>query len=251
MTTAKLTPTAMPMWTATLTAMRMETTAETRTAFEARAREIMEAGAVGFGELAVVHFSLNPGSHPFERAPADHELILLLADIADEYGAPIDIHMEAIPAAMDLPDGLESPPNPRRLQPNVDGLVRLLEHNEDSVIVWAHAGWCNTGRRTPELMAELLDAHSNLYMSIKIAHDAVEDGPLDDDGSLREEWRDLFTTYPDRFFMGSDIFYRAPGADPIGPPSAESTWAILDELPPDLARAIGSENAVAVYGLSD
>ncbi len=225
-----------------------ETTEEMRTTFETRAHEIMEAGALGFGEFAVEHFSLNPGSHPYERAPADHELFLLLADIAAEYGAPIDIHMEAIPEAMDRPEDL-SPPNPGRLQPNIDGLVRLLEHNEDTVIVWVHAGWCNTGRRTTELMNEFLATHSNLYMSLKIAPDSSSDGPLDDEGNLSEEWLELLTTHSDRFFMGADQFFRAPDATPIGPPSAEPTWLLLDELPTDLARAIGSENAVAIYGL--
>ncbi len=87
--------------------------------FKERAEAILAAGAVGFGEMAAEHF---PSSTPYESAPPDHPLFLLLADIAAQHGVPICIHMEAVPQDMDLPAPLKSPPNPPRLHANIAAL---------------------------------------------------------------------------------------------------------------------------------
>ena len=51
-------------------------------------------GAAGFGEMAAEHFS---GGTPYQFAPPDHPLFLLLADIAARHDVPIDQHMNAVP----------------------------------------------------------------------------------------------------------------------------------------------------------
>ncbi|MCP5049171.1 MAG: hypothetical protein GY940_18525, partial [bacterium] len=63
--------------------------------FREKALEIAKAGAVGFGEMTALHFSLQP-RHPFYEAPPDHPLFLLLSDLSAETGLPIDLHMEAV-----------------------------------------------------------------------------------------------------------------------------------------------------------
>ena len=66
--------------------------------------------------------------------------------------------------------------------------------------------------------------------------------------TLREDWRELFESYPDRFFVGFDF----PGVGPThgtrletARESVEFIRAILMQLTPDTARKIAYENAQA------
>lgn len=226
-----------------------KTTPEVRREFEAKAREILAAGAAGFGEIALEHLSFRP-EHPYESAPPDHELLLLLADLAAAGDAVIDLHMEAVAASKPLPGSFRSPPNPATLRENVAGLERLLAHNGKARIVWAHAGWDNTGDWTVELSRRLLTAHANLCMSLKVDPLSLPAGrPLDDGGRLKAEWLRLFESFPERFVLGSDQFYVAPGLPLRRPSSCRGPKTLLDQLPPELARKVGWENAARLYRL--
>jgi len=222
--------------------------------FEKTAMEILSRGAMGFGELTAEHFSLNI-DHPYESAPPDHPLFLLLSDIAARHGVPIDIHMEAIPEDMPLPKirRLESPHNPRVLRANIPAFERLLVHNRSTKIIWDHVGWCNTGRRTAALCAELLGRHPNLYMSFKISRDSMsETRPLTEDLQIKDEWLNLINGYPERFLIGSDRFYVVPRANlQIGPPKREGEGPerLLVLLPMELARKVGYENTIRIFKL--
>ena len=217
--------------------------------FKARAEEILREGAVAFGEMAMEHFATAAGTY-YEYAPPDHRLFLLLADISAQHGGiPIDLHMEAVPSAMRLPPGLKSPPNPARLGANIFAFERLLAHNPRATIVWAHAGCDYTGYRTPLLMRRLLKAHPNLYMQIKV--DPMRPGynsPLTDggSGSIKPQWLQLLQDFPDRFVLGSDQHYPPPSK---APQRWQSDVILLNQLPPDLRRKIGWENAERIYHL--
>ncbi len=234
---------------------------DTRRLFVENAEMIANARAVGFGELAAEHFSLHrfAAFHAYESAPPDHELFLLLADIAARHGMPIDLHMEPIPEDMDLPQhpNLISPPNPARLHANLAGFERLLAHNRQAKIVWAHAGWDITGTRSVPLMRRLLRENANLYMNLKVAPKGThrKSSPLDRNGQLKVEWLELFEEFPDHFMIGTDVFYS--GGDAWGEGTAQSmsglgetTLKVIDQLPDDLKRAIGRDNAVRLYKLS-
>ena len=226
---------------------------EIKARFEKTADEIISKGAIGFGELAVDHFSFNY-DHPYESAPADHPLFLLLADLAAKYNVPMDIHMEAIPQDMPLPDrGIlkRSGNNPKILRENIPAFERLLAHNPKAKIIWAHVGWCNTGFRTPALCRQLFEKHPNLYMSFKLAPESVrETRPVNEDKkSIKPEWLQLIKDFPNRFIIGTDQFYVAPGARPIGPQKTEATKHFMTLLPPDLARQIGLENPLWIFNL--
>lgn len=224
--------------------------AEFSRTFKARAEEILEEGAVGFGEMSAEHLATGPGTY-YEYAPPDETLFLSLADISAEHGGvPIDLYMEAVPEVMPLPSEFRAPPNPPRLRANVAAFERLLTHNRRAKIVWAHAGWDNTGYRTPELMRRLLRRHPNLYMEIKV--DPIAPGknsPLDGGGSgaIKPQWLQLFRDFPDRFVIGSDQHYPEP-------PTASQRWQsavlLLNQLPPDLRSKIARENAVRIYHLA-
>jgi predicted TIM-barrel fold metal-dependent hydrolase len=217
--------------------------------------EILAKGGIGFGELTAEHFSLR-NDHPYESAPPDHPLFLLLSDIAAQHGVPLDIHMEAIAEDMPLPQKrrFESSNNPQILKGNLAAFQRLLVHNRKTKIIWDHVGWCNTGQRTPQLCSDLLEKHPNLFMSFKIRPDSMPGTkPLTEDFRLKPEWLKLIQAYPDRFIIGSDQFYMPPKAQgQIGPPRGKKmeTAQLLSLLPPDLARKVGHENAVQIFKLA-
>jgi Amidohydrolase len=133
---------------------------EVQKKFKARAEELLREGVVGFGEMTAEHFD---GFTPYQSAPPDHPLYLLLSDLAAEHGVPIDLHMEAVPQDMPLPQGLKSPPNAPRLHANIAALERFLSHNPRAKVIWAHLGSDFTGFRTVELDRRLLQAYPNLY----------------------------------------------------------------------------------------
>ena len=219
--------------------------AEVQKKFKERAEAILSAGTVGFGEMAAEHF---PSSTPYETAPPDHPLFLLLADIAAQHDVPISIHMEAVPQDMDLPAPLKSPPNPPRLHANIAAFERLLSHNPRAKIVWAHLGWDTTGYRTPELMRRLLAAHPNLFMEIKLDPlDTGKNSPLTNgaSGQIKPEWLRLFTDFQDRFVIGSDQHYPQSS----GPQRWQTVVLLFNELPAGVRQKIGTENATRIYHL--
>ena len=236
-----------------------EVTPEMSARFEEVALEILGRGALGFGELAAEHFSRREG-HPYESAPPDHPLFLLLADIAAANDVPIDLHMEAVPEDMPFdsitPDSraLGQPNNPTMLDENLTAFERLLDHNPRARIVWAHAGWDNTGARTVELMGRLLREHPNLYMHIKLNRGGIDKAnhPLRGRGGVRSAWVSLMSSYPDRFVIGLDSFYAAADHLVYGSLDVrhiESTAGLLSQLPPGLARRVAHENATDIYRL--
>ncbi len=229
--------------------------------FRRRAEEILALGAVGFGEIAGLHLSFS-FDHPFESVPADHPLLLLLADIAADHDVVIDFHNELIVKDIKTPDWLTSPANPPSLIKNIDGLERLLDHNIKAKIIWAHAGSDNIGHWTVDVSRRLLTAHPNLYMSLRMGAGqgdatAKMNHPIGAGGILRPEWRQLLTDFPDRFVIGGDQFFTAPFSS--GAASRYSGYAekirrrtdhFLTLLPPQVARKIGYENAIALYKLN-
>ncbi len=208
------------------------------------AEAIVAAGAVGFGELALEHFSSGRGDHPYESLQPDHPLLLALAGIAAASGLPIDLHMEAVPAEMPFPQRRPVAGNPQRLRANIAAFERLLQHDRGAKIVWAHAGWDLTGERNAALMRRLLQSHANLFMSLKLDdHGAARTAPLRDDGSLRPDWLALLRDFADRFVIGSDQFYD----EPLN--RLPQARRLVDALPPDLAQQVASENALRLYRL--
>ncbi|HEY4580026.1 MAG TPA: amidohydrolase family protein [Candidatus Acidoferrales bacterium] len=217
---------------------------EVQRRFRERAEEIIRMGAVGFGEMTSEHFL---GGTPYQYAPNDHPLFLLLADISAQHGAPIVIHLEAAPEDMPTPPQLRAP-NPPRVRANLAAFERLLAHNRNARIIWAHLGSDSLGHRTPELTRRLLRAHPNLLIEIKTDPlDPRSNYPLDANGRLKPDWRQLLVEFPDRFLIGSDQHYPEPK-------TAAQRWQtvihLFNQLPADVRQKIGTENAARVYPLS-
>lgn len=87
---------------------------------------------------------------------------------------------------------------------------------------------------------------------------APENFPLTRDGQIKPDWLQLLKDFPTRFVIGDDQFIAAPSFQGSGaatsfagkaPLSRALTTVFLNALPPDLARKIASENAIALYRL--
>ena len=225
---------------------------QVRQRFQDTALDILARGAVGFGEFAVEHFSMADW-HPYVSAPANHELFQLLADIAADNNVPIDIHMEAI--AFDMPLSEISPvsaainnaTNPEFLEENMTEFEELLDSNENARIVWAHAGWDNTGHRTVERMTGLLEQHDNLYMQIRVLPHPIRlpNRPTLPNGDVDPEWITLIERFPSRFVIGLDSML-----DIFDSSQFEPHTDFLNGLPEDLARKVAYENAIRIYNLN-
>lgn len=230
-----------------------------RKQFEEKANALLQMGASGFGEMAVRHLSLQGVEHPYEDVRADHPLFLLLADIAARKNVPIDVHFDVVTNDIPTPNWLTSPNNPKVLSENLAGFERLLDHNPAAKICWEHLGSDNTGHWTVDLSRRLLTKHPNLYMALRLGPGlSRENYPLTPDGAIRPAWLQLFKDFPARLVIGDDEFFvsasshgRGVGAQ-LGsktPVSLSNARVLLNALPADLARKLGSENAAALFKL--
>jgi hypothetical protein len=219
-----------------------------RRSFLARAGKVIDDGARGFGELALLHFSEFDG-HPYERVAPDHPLLLALADLAASRNAPIAIHMEAVERDMDLPAGLASPPNPPRVAANIAAFERLLSHNPAARIVWLHNGWDNTGQRSPQLVQRLMAAHPNLTLALKFQRSRFPQNQVMAAGGANPGWLSVIHAYPNRIVIGSDSFFASADSRAGTIFQPQPIVAFLARLPPGLAEQVGSLNAARLYAL--
>lgn len=239
-----------------------------RQEFTAIAERMAEAGAVGFGEIAVMHLSLVPGQ-AFEELSPEHPLLQTLVEVAGRRQVVIDLHLDPVAAAgtMRTPGYLKSPPNPATLMGNVAGFERLLALDRNARIVWAHGGSDFAGNMTPALIRRLMDAHSNLYMSLRPVRPGMTAAPafglrlhntLMPGSGVDRAWLDLLARHQDRFVLGADAFFVAEPA-PAGSPlkllargndmRLDAVGQLLARLPPELVRKIAQDNAVRLYRL--
>ena len=227
-------------------------------AFVAAAERILDAGAAGFGELASLHIS-HAAEHPYEFVPADHPLFRTLADVAAARDVPIDLHMDAVDGSMPTPSRIAQFANPTTLPDTMGGLTRLLAYNPKAKITWAHAGSDPLGAMTAATVGRLMDAHPNLFVSLRIppppapVHNKVLTA-----AGLDADWSAALTRHADRFVIGTDAFMVSPSVRGRGPgvsfaeknvPAFVATARLLALLPAEVARKIGRENAIRLYRL--
>jgi predicted TIM-barrel fold metal-dependent hydrolase len=191
-------------------------------------------------------------NHFNNSVPADHPLLLLLADIAAEKDVPIDIHFDIFPATRPTPEALAAG-NPPVLNENQAAFERLLDHNPKARFNWAHIGSDPAGQRTPDLMRDLLTRHPNLFSAFRIFRNGPHPSiPFDEQGILKPEWRKLIEDFPDRFTVHTDIFYISTWPPRRGGKNThEQAKRLLEQLPPDIARKLAYENAQRIYKLKD
>lgn len=222
--------------------------AQVRAEFEREAEKVLAAGAAGFGEFGLTHLSRFPG-HPFQNVPADHPLMIALADIAGKAGKVIDIHMDVFDRDATTPTTFKGS-NPLRISRNTEAFERLLAHNRNAKIVLAHFGSDAAGQWSNDLSRGLLSRNSNLHMSIKFANlPPGSNQPFTLGGGVSSDWIKLLSEFPDRFVIGSDSFFMPQGGNntEFNPKPIQ---AFLAGLPEPLRNNIALENARRLYSLN-
>lgn len=118
-----------------------------------------------------------------------------------------------------------------------EALLLLLSHNPKARIIWAHTGFSTP----PARLKELLRTHPELRGEL-----SYRSGITDSTGQVTPEWRDLFAQYSDRFLIGSDTWINERWFSYDGLMKGYRAW--LAQLPPEQAKRIASDNAVALFG---
>jgi hypothetical protein len=158
--------------------------------------------------------------------------------------------MEAVRADMPTPPRFleRSPNNPPTLKANIDRFRTLLASNRKASIIWSHAGWDNTGDRTVALCEDLLSSNPNLYMSLKIDKVGLPlNRPVTPEGVAKPGWLALVTRFANRFLIGSDNFYDAPGVSLRDLPRAADVLNFVRQLPPGAQAKIATESPRRLY----
>lgn len=236
-----------------------EVTPAVKAEFEREAERLADLGIVAFGETTALHLSMQE-HHIYSEVQPDHPLYLSLADVAARRDIPIDLHMEAIPEDTHTPEGLTraSSRNPDTIIANIPGLERLLAHNRKARIVWQHIGWDNVGGMDAALIRRLIEAHPNLYLSLRVERRLFRIGEsrsgmpnriVDREWNIKPEWLRLMSDHPDRFMIGTDEFIQAAGGRTRPQDSFYETWNMADRLSPELAKIVGRDNAARIYKL--
>ena len=156
--------------------------------------------------------------------------------LAAEYDVPVMLHTEFA-----------------RARPMLD----ICTAFPDTTIIWAHAG----AILPPDAVAGVLDSCAGVYAGLA-ARDPWRfvDNPLtSEEGELLPDWRALLLKYPDRFMVGSDPVWPVDQLDRWDAPDTgwqelPRFWQFhrgwLDQLPADVARAIGCDNAMRLFRLT-
>ena len=100
-------------------------------------------------------------------------------------------------------------------------------------VLWAHAGFDD-----PDVVGPMLAKHANLWTDLAFRSQHAHGGRVD------EDWRRLFTAFPDRITVGTDTY--TPERWHYVAEHAEWTRQWLTDLPPDLAEKIAWRNAEAM-----
>lgn len=179
----------------------------------------LERGFMGVGEV------LLRWRATYRNIPADSPVMLEIADVAAQKGVPLNVHQNS---------------------QYLDEFKRLLSHNENAIIIWAHCGNAH-----PSVVRSMLENHKNLYADLstltlsfqkKYGSSIIPFILTKPDGSIDPEWKALFEDYSDRFFFGGDK------QDWAGPSflkeETEYFRGVLGQLDREIAENIAYKNII-------
>ncbi|AGA32959.1 Amidohydrolase 2 [Thioalkalivibrio nitratireducens DSM 14787] len=113
---------------------------------------------------------------------------------------------------------------------------RAYEIEPEAWILWAHAG----SFPYPPLVRDYLDRYPELYVDLSMRSER-----LNPPGGMPLDWQDLLIEHADRFLIGADTFSIRRWLELDEHVADIRAW--LAQLPPDVARRIGHDNAAALF----
>ncbi|NQW01575.1 MAG: amidohydrolase family protein [Rhodospirillales bacterium] len=113
---------------------------------------------------------------------------------------------------------------------DADAVDRIFAQDPDARVLWAHSGFVS-----PQAIAAMLAKHKQLWSDLAFRSDQS------DNGKVPDEWRRLFTDFPDRFLIGTDTYTPERWYYLVDHANWSRQW--LDDLPAELADNIAYKNA--------
>lgn len=184
--------------------------------------QMLKEGARGIGELPLRH---KPSGN---LHAADGPVPMGIYALAAQYKVPVTLHVEHEYA--------------RELE-------RGLAQNPSTTFIWAHVG---SGPAT--LARDLMRRYSNLYADLSTRNPIIRMGiPVEQNsmtgasGRIRDDWRQLFEEFPDRFVVGLDVNNpdRLQQLDEL----VRYYRAVLGQLPAPVAEKLAYRNARRLLGV--
>ncbi len=118
---------------------------------------------------------------------------------------------------------------------DLTGIQALLDQAPDITVIWAHGGF-----DVPETtLRDLLAKHEHLYIELSFREGLTEAG------KLTPVWYRLMTDFPTRFLTGMDTYKPIRWVELPELTAEARAW--LQQLPPDVARAIAYGNAARLF----
>lgn len=220
-------------------------------AFVTSTEEKLKTGKYyGIGEANLRYYSGKLVPPPTVYIPADNPLWLELVDLSAKYHVPISFHF--------VPD-----------DPVANAAFeKMLSHNKDAILIWAHMGFNNMPLNSATLNDYLL-RYPNLYFDTAGIQNMQQDPAPQansnwwtltsqtDNGQLNKEWKQFFETWNSRIMFATDAgggqnslqrwqnySSKAEGA----PPDAVGHWTkLLSNLDSNAAKNILSANARELF----
>jgi predicted TIM-barrel fold metal-dependent hydrolase len=204
----------------------------------------------GVGEANLRYYSGDIVPPPTVYVPADTSVWLQLVDLSAKYRVPISFHF--------VPDDTAA---------NA-AFERMLSHNKDVILIWAHLGFNNLPLNSTALNDYLL-RYPNLYFDTAGIQNMQNPLPQSNsnwarltnqynNGRLNDEWRQFFETWNTRILFGSDAGGGSNGLerwlnyadDSVNgaTPNAVGHWKqLLSNLDQNSVRNILSANAKELF----
>jgi hypothetical protein len=119
---------------------------------------------------------------------------------------------------------------------DVEALELLYSHDKRARIIWAHTGFSTPAAELKVLFAKYPSLMGEL---------SFRGGITEYDGKLTEDWKDLFTTYSDRFLLGTDTWITPRWLQYDALITSYRAW--LGQLPKAQAQRIAFGNAERLF----
>ena len=182
----------------------------------------------GIGEISVRHRPFSGSPPAGDENAANHPILLKVYDLAAQHNVPVTLHFE---------------------HEFADELKLALEHNRSATIIWAHAG-----DAPGSLVRDLMKKHPNLHADISTRNpfyvrgiDTEEQSLTNADDTIKDDWKEVFEEFPDRFVFGFD--FGTGNRYPLIDDLIEYYTDLLRQLDDATANKIAHENIERLLGL--